>query len=130
MSTLAMPITIADAQLAGELWISFRALVESHAAMHSVAYPNDPWTISFANAGAVTLASTHALLQLNAPNSTGSGTWKMTARTSPPTQNKQHSTYIFTSEGLVCFDGEESPLEMEAAVERILSSLQNLERRA
>ncbi len=126
---------IADPNLAAELWSSLRALVASHAAMHTVASPQNPWTVLACDEFAITVASAHALLQWSAPapsntgTSKNSGTWKFIAADPASTENHR-GTYFFTADGSVCFGNESETFEIEAAVERILSTLQKMERRA
>ena len=125
---------IAGPNLAAELWTSLRALAASHAAMHSVAYPHDAWIVLSSDGSALAIASTQILLEWNATSaSSGIGTWQLIPASSNEnvaTAQNHRGTYFFTSDGFVCFGESSEILELEAAVEKILSPLQNLERRA
>lgn len=123
-----MSIPIAHPHLAAELWISLRALAVSHVAMHSVAYPHDAWIVLSSDASALAIASAHALLQWNAPAANGVGNYQVTA--AHPDSKLQRGTFHFTADGFVCLGNDTATFEMEAAVEKILSTLKDQERRA
>ena len=122
MSAVAM--TTASSQLAAEMWTSLRALLASHAAMHSIARPQDVWTIAGNDDVGMTVKAAHGTLHWNAPAANGSGSWQVEA-----TDRSEHGSYEFTGDGFLRIDNKTDAIELEAAVELLLHKLQ-IERRA
>ncbi len=121
-------MTVADSSLAAAMWASLRTLAASHVAMYTVAQPSAAWTVLSNDANEIRLRNLRGTLRWTAPGESGAGTWQIS--TASPSGRSAHGRYEFTDEGLLRFDEEEEPLEIEAAVERCLQPLQETERRA
>ena len=111
-------MTIASSGLSAEMWTSLRALSASHTAMHAIARPFRKLEIAGNSPSAITVATTGGALIWTAPDATGFGEWQLTV-TDTPVRN-EHGGYNFTDQGFLLFGNETQPLELEAAVERLL----------
>ena len=112
----------APSQLAAELWISFVSLLRSHVAMHSIAAPSHSLRIHSSKESRLDVLGPFGKLSIVGPNATGIGATEF--RPENGELGDEYATFFFTEHGLVQLEGLESPLDVEAAVEYLLSKVQ------
>lgn len=127
MSALPMPPMpgLAQPELTRELWISFIALLRSHAEMRNIAQPDAKLRVD--THGGDSLASAELLgrrarITLLAPDKTGVAT--MEFRTETIEQDDEYGRFFFTAEGLVWLEVTGETMDMEAAVEALMEKVQ------
>ncbi len=125
--TVADP-RLADPRLAAAMWTSLRALAASHVAMYTIAQPGAAWTVLSNDANEMRLRNLRGTLRWTAPDVTGTGIWQISVP--PGNLVRKYGTYTFTEKGLLRFQNEEVPVEIETAVERQLQELQQLQQQA
>lgn len=123
--SVATILTTADRHLTAEMWTSLRGLLASHTAMQAIARPQSMLEIAGNSPHAITVATAGAALTWTVPDATGSGTWQITIPDA--SMRNEHGRYHFTDQGFLLFSDETQPLELEAAVERLLEKLQGIE---
>ncbi|MEO6965468.1 MAG: hypothetical protein ABI076_06165 [Acidobacteriaceae bacterium] len=109
-------------QLTAELWISFASLVRSHAAMHSIAAPGSPLRIHSHSNSRLEVLGPIGKLSIVGPNASGIGTTEF--RPEAGESGDEYAAFSFTEDGLVLFEGADSAIEIEAAVEHLLQKVQ------
>jgi hypothetical protein len=112
----------ASSQLAQELWISFSSLLQSHVAMHSIAAPAHSLRIHSSSQARLDVLGPFGKLTIVGPNATGVGAIEF--RPEIGELGDEYATFFFTEVGLVCLEGLESAMEVEAAVEYLLGKVQ------
>ncbi len=109
-------------QLAAELWISFASLLRSHVAMHSISAPSHALRVHSTKDSRLDVLGPFGKLSIVGPSATGIGATEF--RPENGELGDEYATFFFTEHGLVQLEGLESPLDVEAAVEYLLSKVQ------
>ncbi|MEO6828164.1 MAG: hypothetical protein ABI164_00020 [Acidobacteriaceae bacterium] len=120
---MSAPVTVpmASRQLAQELWISLSSLMQSHAAMHSIARPGMALRFTSSDSAAVLLGPLGKLSILS-PAESGVGATEF--RPEAGEMGDEYAQFFFTEDGLLFFQDLNESAEMEAAVEHFLHKVQ------
>lgn len=118
---LVLSPTVASVQLAAELWISLVSLLQSHAAMRSIAQPEASVRVT-AGVGSATLLGRAGKLILISPDRSGIGSVEF--RPQAADVNDEYSTFFFTEDGLVKMHDADAALDLEMAAEQWLGRVQ------
>lgn len=121
MSVIAMTTPLhAPESFASELWISLVSLLQSHAAMRSIAQPGAAVSVT-AGRGSATLLGRAGKLILMSPNRSGRGSVEF--RPQAADAEDEYSTFFFTEDGLIQMP-DAGAVDLESAVEQWLGRVQ------
>ncbi len=120
--TLLATTPHASRELTKELWISLASLLQSHVAMHSIARADNSLRIVSSSDSAVELLGSGGKLILLAPAASGIGSTEF--RPEAGELGDEYAAFFFTEDGLFHSESVDGAVEIEAAVEHLLSKVQ------
>ncbi len=111
--------------LTQEYWTSLASLLRSHVAMHSIARPDAPLRIISGSDAALEVLGPWGKLSVLAPAASGMGATEF--RPEAGELGDEYSSFFFTEDGLVRFEGLDGVLDIEAAVEYLLERVSKMD---